>query len=31
MISHIHPASVSVTDQDAALDCYVNALGGKWR
>ena len=27
MISHIHSATVSVADQDAALDFYVNTLG----
>jgi catechol 2,3-dioxygenase-like lactoylglutathione lyase family enzyme len=27
VISHIHSTSVSVADQDAALDFYVNTLG----
>jgi catechol 2,3-dioxygenase-like lactoylglutathione lyase family enzyme len=27
MISHIHSATVIVSDQDAALDFYVNTLG----
>ncbi len=27
MISHIHSATVLVSDQDAALDFYVNTLG----
>lgn len=27
MISHIHSTSIVVTDQDAALDFYVNTLG----
>jgi catechol 2,3-dioxygenase-like lactoylglutathione lyase family enzyme len=27
MISRIHSASISVADQDAALDFYVNSLG----
>jgi catechol 2,3-dioxygenase-like lactoylglutathione lyase family enzyme len=27
MISHIHSTTISVSDQDAALDFYVNTLG----
>ncbi len=27
MISHIHSTTIAVTDQDAALDFYVNTLG----
>ncbi len=27
MISHIHSATITVADQDAALDFYVNTLG----
>ena len=29
MISHIHSTTIAVTDQDAALDFYVNTLGWK--
>jgi len=29
MISHIHSTTIVVADQDAALDFYVNTLGGE--